>query len=95
MPAPLVWPNLILYMPCAHLPRLDKGIVSVPTILVTHSDLVPLERDTAPFHALVDLYTFRDLGVADSKVDPKGVTVLWVNQRIPGAALAPAHDVSS
>jgi hypothetical protein len=87
---PLVWPNLLLYMPCAHLPRLDGGVVEVPTVIVAHSDLIAIERETAPFHGLVDLYQLRDLGVADSKVDPNRITVLWVNRHIPGAAVAPA-----
>jgi hypothetical protein len=92
---PLVWPNLLLYMPCARQPRLDKGVVEVPTVLVAHSGFFPLEFPTAPFHGLVDLYGFRDLSVADSRVDPQGVTVLWVDRRIPGATLAAANDVSS
>jgi hypothetical protein len=92
---PLVWPNLLIYTPCARQPQLDKGVVEVPTVLVAHSGFFPLEFPTSPFHGLVDLYGFRDLSVADSKVDPQGVTVLWVERQIPGAALAPAHDVSS
>jgi hypothetical protein len=82
-------------MPCARLPRLTKGVVEVPTVLVAHSGFFPLEFPTSPFHGLVDLYGFRDLGVADSKVDPQGVTVLWVERQIPGAALASAHIVGS
>jgi arabinosyltransferase C len=87
---PLVWPNLLLYMPCARLPRLSSGIVEVPTLVVAHSDLVSIDRETAPFHGLIDLYPLRDLGVADSKVEPEGVAVYWVDRRIPGAVLAPA-----
>jgi hypothetical protein len=92
---PLVWPNLLLYMPCARQPRLTKGIVEVPTVLVAHSGFFPLEFLTSPFHGLVDLYGFRDLGVADSRVVPQGVTVLWVERRIPGAVLVPAQAVNS
>jgi hypothetical protein len=92
---PLVWPNLLLYMPCARQPRLDKGVVEVPTVLVAQSGFFPLEFPTSPFHGLVDLYGFRDLSVADSKVDPQGVTVLWVERRIPGAAVARAQAVDS
>jgi hypothetical protein len=92
---PLIWPNLLLYMPCAHQPRLTRGLVEVPTVLVTHSGFFPLEFATSPFHGLVDLYGFRDLGVADSRVDPQGVTVLWVERHIPGAAVAPAQLVKS
>jgi cell wall arabinan synthesis protein/arabinosyltransferase-like concanavalin domain-containing protein len=92
---PLIWPNLLLYMPCARQPRLDKGVVEVPTVLVTHSGFFPLESATAPFHGLVDLYGFRDLGVADSRVDPQGLTVLWVEQRIPGAAIVGAQIIDS
>jgi hypothetical protein len=92
---PLVWPNLLLYMPCARQPRLAKGVVEVPTVLVAHSGFFPLEFLTSPFHGLVDLYGFRDLSVADSRVVPQGVTVLWVERRIPGAALVPAQTIDS
>jgi hypothetical protein len=92
---PLIWPNLLLYMPCARQPRLDKGVVEVPTVLVAHSGFFPLEFLTSPFHGLVDLYGFRDLSVADSRVDPQGVTVLWVEKQIPGAALVRAQTIDS
>jgi hypothetical protein len=92
---PLIWPNLLLYMPCARQPRLDKGVVDVPTLLVTHSGFFPLESPTAPFHGLVDLYGFRDLGVADSRVAPQGVTVLWIEQRIPGGVVVRAQTIDS
>ena len=82
-------------MPCARLPRLAGGVAQVPTLVVAHSDLIAIERSTGPFHGLSDLYRFRDLGVADSKVDPNGMTVLWVDRRIPGAALAPAVAADS
>jgi hypothetical protein len=82
-------------MPCARLPRLEGGVAQVPGLLVAHLDLIAVERATAPFHGLSDLYGFRDLGVADSRVDPNGITVLWVDRRIPGAELAPAVPVSA
>jgi cell wall arabinan synthesis protein/arabinosyltransferase-like concanavalin domain-containing protein len=92
---PLIWPNLLLYMPCARQPRLDKGVVEVPTVLVAHSGFFALEFLTSPFHGLVDLYGFRDLSVADSKVVPQGITVLWVERRIPGAAIVRAQAIDS
>jgi hypothetical protein len=90
---PLVWPNLLLYMPCTHLPRLAGGLAEVPTMVVAHSDLISVEREDAPFRGIVDLYSLRDLGTADSKVDPEGIGVYWVDRRIPGAAVAPAVPV--
>jgi hypothetical protein len=92
---PLVWPNLLLYMPCARQPRLTKGVVEVPTVLVAQSGFFPLEFPTSPFHGLVDLYGVRDLSVADSKVVPQGITVLWVERRIPGAAVVRAQAINS
>ena len=64
-------------------------------MLVAHSGFFPLEFLTSPFHGLVDLYDFRDLSVADSRVVPQGVTVLWVERQIPGAALVRAQTIDS
>jgi hypothetical protein len=91
----LVWPDMVLYMPCARLPRLSDGVAQVPTLLVAHLDLIAVERPTGAFHGLSDLYAFRDLGVGDSKVNPNGMTVLWVDRRIPGAGVAPAVRTSA
>jgi hypothetical protein len=86
----LIWPDMVLYMPCGRLPRVSDGIVQVPTLLVARLNLIAVERPTGAFHGLSDLYRFRDLGVADSKVNPNGMTVLWLDRRIPGAEVAPA-----
>jgi hypothetical protein len=91
----LMWPDMVLYMPCGRLPRLSGGVVQVPTLLVAHLDLIAVERPTGAFHGLSDLYGFRDLGVADSKVNPNGMTVLLVDRRIPGAEVTPAVRTSA
>jgi hypothetical protein len=82
----LVWPNLLLYMPCTRIPRLRNGVVEPPGLVVTHGDPVSVERESGPFHGLLDLYRLRDLGSSDFA----DIAVLWVDRRIPGAAIAPA-----
>jgi hypothetical protein len=74
-------------MPCARLPRLVRGFVDAPTILVAHHGLWPLELERSPFHGLRDVYAVRDLGTTDSAVDPAGITVLWI-ERNPGESIA-------
>lgn len=88
---PLVWPNLLPYMPCAQLPRLARGIVEVPTVLVAHSGFWPVEFETSAFHGILDVYDIRDLSGRDSRVPADGMFVLWIDRRIPGSALAPAE----
>jgi hypothetical protein len=87
---PLVWPNLILYMPCTRLPLLARGIVEVPSVLVSQGGLWPIELETSPFHGALDLYVLRDLSAGDSNVEPEAMHVYWVDHNIPGTALAPA-----
>jgi cell wall arabinan synthesis protein/arabinosyltransferase-like concanavalin domain-containing protein len=87
----LVWPNVVLYMPCATLPKLQRGVVQVPTVVIAHNELWPIEFDSSPFKRTLDVYRLRDLSVGDSRLPPDGMQVLWIDKRIPGAALAAAE----
>ena len=84
----LVWPNLVLYMPCARLPRLQRGVVEIPTLLVAHNELWPIDGGSSPFRGTLDVYKLRDLSVGDSRLPPAGIHVLWVDREIPGAVRA-------
>lgn len=89
---PFVAPNLVLYLPCARLPTLARGIVEPPTLVVLHDDLWPVEYDSSPFLGVLDLYGLRDLSVLDSSLPPKGVHVYALGDALAGAALAPAEE---
>ena len=86
----LVQPNLLTFIPCADLPRLNSGIVDVPsTIVTTRESLTPVRYTaTSPFTGVLDLYNLERLPLTDSKDPPRMVAVFAVDRGIRGAALA-------
>lgn len=95
----LVYPELYLYFPCTNLPKLRNGIVEVPQhVVIGETESPPLRYHvTSPFVGLLDLYELERVPVADSEESVDRLRVFAVEQRIPGAALAPpiAADVVS
>ncbi len=87
----LVYPELFLYFPCANLPELRDGLVEVPQLVVIgKTESPPLRYHvTSPFVGLLDLYELERVPVADSRDRVDRLRVFAVDQRIPGAGLAP------
>jgi hypothetical protein len=56
--ATIAHPAVGLYVPCARIPRIERGIVELPSVVVTHSLSDFIDRDS-PFAAADDLYGFR------------------------------------
>jgi len=93
----LVNPGLLTYFPCAQQPRLSGGVVDVPHRLVRATDdqiWSVRNRVTNPFSGVLDLYRVVQLPLTDSSNPPKNVAVFEVEQRIPGAKLAPPTSVT-
>jgi arabinosyltransferase C len=88
---PLVFPNLVTYVPCVELPRLGSGIVEVPSHIVIPADASSPVREPAssPFVGVLDLYELERLPLADSANPPDDVAVFRVDRQIPGAKEAP------
>jgi hypothetical protein len=77
--ATLLEPPVALYFPCARIPRIEEGLVEIPTIAVFQSTLWPLRERDGPFAAVADLYELRRTATG-----PKGVRVFFVIKRVPG-----------
>ncbi len=92
----LVLPNMLMYVPCAHQPRLSRGVVEVPNEIVAFRRSHPVGLGTSPFSGLLDLYPLQRLPLADAKgfplADAKGteyMAILYdVDQRNPGTQTA-------
>jgi hypothetical protein len=93
----LVFPNLRMYFPCVHLPRLNGGIVDVPGSIVVTSDATSPIRwpGSSPFAGILNLYPVKRLPVADSDNPPVDLVAFEVERRIPGAELAPPIAATS
>lgn len=87
----LVYPELYLYFPCTNLPKLRNGTVEVPQhVVIGETESPPLRYHvTSPFVGLLDLYTLERVPVADSEESVDRLRIFAVDERIPGAALAP------
>jgi arabinosyltransferase C len=90
----LVLPNLLMYFPCVDLPRLSDGVVAVPGQIVGFTNSWPIGTNTTPFDGLLDLYRIVRLPLTDTKKGPNGGLVYEVDQRFPGAKLAPASSIT-
>jgi arabinosyltransferase C len=84
----LVLPNLLLYFPCVHLPRLENGVAEVPSYVVTPSTSpIPVRYSTSPFYGVLDLYELARLPSAPPD-RLTGIEVFAVRQDVPGGATA-------
>ena len=90
----LVLPNMLMYVPCAHQPRLDDGVVEAPRQIVAFLYSWPVGLPTSPFSGLPDLYPLQRLPLADAKGTPRGAVLYDVDRRIPGALTAPPDKTS-
>ncbi len=97
----LVIPYISPYFPCAQQPRLQDGIVEVPSEIVAFgTSLQPiLGRTTGPFDGIRDLYLLARLPLIDPELPvepwiepetlPPDFAVYQVDRRIAGAKVAP------
>jgi hypothetical protein len=104
----LTVPFILPYFPCAREPRLGGGILEVPRAFVGFStSLEPsLGRSTGTFDGVRDLYSLVRVPLVDPKLPrlhpwteastlPTDLALYVVDQRIPGARLAPITIVRS
>jgi Mycobacterial cell wall arabinan synthesis protein len=93
----LVIPPVVTYVPCVEQPQLSGGVVAVPRTLLTlrFSAAKPLVYDTSPFQGLLDLYPLLRLPLVHADPRLRELVVFEVDDRIPGAALAPPSAASS
>ena len=90
----LVLPNMLMYVPCAHQPRLDDGVVEAPRQIVAFLYSWPVGLPTSPFSGLLDLYRLQRLSLADATGTPRGAVLYDVDRRIPGALTVPPDKTS-
>jgi hypothetical protein len=93
----LVLPNLLTYFPCTRLPLLAGGIVEAPDHIVSwRNQFSPFRYQlTSPFIGVLDLYDLEHIPTTDSQNAPADVLAYRVDQRIPGAKLAPPTALTS
>jgi hypothetical protein len=93
----LVLPNLLTYFPCTRLPLLAGGIVEAPDHIVSwRNQFSPFRYQlTSPFIGVLDLYDLEHIPTTDSENAPADVLAYRVDQRIPGAKLAPPTALTS
>jgi arabinosyltransferase A len=92
----LVLPNLLMYFPCAHLPRLTNGIAEVPRQVVSYPNpRTPIRYPvTSPWVGLLDLYRLELLPLA-GRDPPQDILVYEVERDLPGAGLAEVLPASA
>jgi len=88
----LVSPTLLLYFPCASLPRLEHGVAEMPdwVVLEERAVLWPLDQADSPFNPVLDLHTLFKLPLADSEAPPERVRVYHVDRDNLGETVLPA-----
>jgi hypothetical protein len=92
----VVLPNLVLYLPCARLSRLDDGIVEVPDQIVAVRTSWPIGLSSSPFEGITDVYRLERLPLTDTSGLLAESILYNVDRRMPGARLLrPAEIVTS
>jgi hypothetical protein len=83
-----VQPNLLTYLPCAHLPALQDGVADVPHTIVSFGNPPSPFAATSPFTGVLDVYRLQAMPLTDSRRPPKGLIVYAVVSSIPGGVIA-------
>ena len=88
----LVSPTLLLYFPCAAIPRLEDGVAELPDwVIIEERDVLwPLDQADSPFNAVLDLGALAKLPLADSEAPPERVRVYHVDRGNSGEVVLPA-----
>jgi hypothetical protein len=93
----LTMPDLVTYLPCSRVPRLEHGAVLPPVHVVTSDIWVGTGRatslfdglySTSPFAGIDDLYDVQQIPLAESS-KPSASILLYRVKPLPGAQLAP------
>jgi hypothetical protein len=85
-------PNLLMYVPCAKLPRVGAVAQTPGAILAFRDSMWPVGTDTSPFAGVPDLYPLVRLPLSDSPDPPGEVAVYEVERHIEGGVLVPAEQ---
>jgi hypothetical protein len=82
-------PNLLTYVPCVDLPRVDSAAQAPGSILAFRDSMWPVGTGTSPFDGLTDVYRIVRLPLSDSPDPPGEVALYEVDRHIDGGVVAP------
>ena len=83
----LVLANLLMYLPCTRLPRLEDGVVAVPTRIIAYVNSWPVGAGTTPFEGLLDLYALKHMTLSGHQNGLSDIAVYEIDGRIRGARI--------
>ena len=84
----LVMTDVVTYLPCARIPRLEHGAVTPPDHLVTSDIWDGIGYRTSPFDGIYDLYDVRQVPLAETSKPTSSIVLYRVATPMPGGVEA-------